>query len=290
MPDKQEKQYQIVPLPKMRRALAITYPAVLRQPMIHGLVEVDVTRARAFLRDHKARTGESLSFTAFIITCLAHAIDENKAMHACRQGSRKLVLFDEVDVATAIERTVAGVKQPTISIIRASNKKSFRAIHQEIRAAQVEAVDQTWQGLKDFGFLPLAAFRLLWPLFWWLRGRSPQVQKRYGGTVGVSAVGMFGKGAGWAIPLAYHTLDLTLGGIVEKPAVIDGQIAIREYLCVTLSLNHALIDGAPAARFSARLKELIESGYGLCDHEADLADADLAHSGAYLGKLPLHKR
>jgi hypothetical protein len=95
------------------------------------LIEVDVTRARRFLREHKAQTGESLSFTAFIITCLAHAIDENKSLHACRKGSKYLVLFDEVDVATQIEREVAGHKQNITYIIRAANTKTFREIHYE---------------------------------------------------------------------------------------------------------------------------------------------------------------
>ena len=78
---------------------------------------------------------------------------------------------------------------------------------------------------------------------------------------------MFGKGAGWGIPITQHTLDLTLGGIAEKPGVVDGQITIREYLSMTLSFDHTIIDGAPAARFTTRLKELIESGYGLCEGE-----------------------
>jgi pyruvate/2-oxoglutarate dehydrogenase complex dihydrolipoamide acyltransferase (E2) component len=94
------------------------------------------------------------------------------------------------------------------------------------------------------------------------------VQKKYGGTVGVSAVGMFGTGAGWGIPINDHTLDLTLGGVASKPGVVDGHIAIRDYLCITLSFNHDLIDGAPAARFTERLKELIESGYSLYESEA----------------------
>jgi pyruvate/2-oxoglutarate dehydrogenase complex dihydrolipoamide acyltransferase (E2) component len=53
----------------------------------------------------------------------------------------------------------------------------------------------------------------------------------------------------------------------EKPGVVDGQIAIREYLSLTVSLDHDVIDGAPAARFVTRLKELIESGFGLLDQE-----------------------
>ena len=81
----------------------------------------------------------------------------------------------------------------------------------------------------------------------------------------MTSVGMFGKGSGWAIPFGVHTLDVALGGIAEKPGVMDGRIEIREYLCLTLSFDHDIIDGAPAARFTQRLKELIESGYGLVD-------------------------
>ncbi len=58
---------------------------------------------------------------------------------------------------------------------------------------------------------------------------------------------------------------MTVGGIGEKPGVVDGRIAIREYLSLTISFDHDTIDGAPAARFTQRLKELIESGYGLVD-------------------------
>jgi pyruvate/2-oxoglutarate dehydrogenase complex dihydrolipoamide acyltransferase (E2) component len=267
--NKQHVDYQVIPYAKLRRALALTLRSAQRKPMIHGLVDVDVTRARASLREHTAKTGESLSFTAFIITCLAQAVDENKSVQAYRKGGTHLVVFDDVDVATPIEREMAGHKQPIVYIIRAANTKALREIHQEIRAAQVNAVEQAWEGLKDFGWLPLVVFRVFWPLFWWVKSRSPSVQKKYGGTVGVSAVGMFGKGAGWGIPINDHTLDLTLGGIAEKPGVAEGHIAIREYLSTTLSFNHDLIDGAPAARFTGRLKELIESGYGLCKSEAE---------------------
>jgi pyruvate/2-oxoglutarate dehydrogenase complex dihydrolipoamide acyltransferase (E2) component len=266
---KQYDNYEVVPYPKLRRVLAVTLHSAKRKPMVYGLIEVDVTRPREFLREHKAKTGESLSFTAFIITCLAQAVDENKSLHACRKGRKHLVLFDEVDVSTLIEREMAGQKQPIVHIIRAANKKTLREIHYEIRAAQVEAVEKAWEGFRDFRFMPLVVFRFIWPIFWWMLGRYPQVQKKYGGTVCLSAVGMFGKGAGWGIPITEHALDLTLGGIAEKPGVVDGKIAIREYLSMTLSFNHDLIDGAPAARFATRLKELIESGYGLCDSEVE---------------------
>jgi len=263
---KQHDTYKLVPYSKLRRGLAITMRSAKRKSNIHGLFEVDVTKAHQYLREHKAQTGESLSFTAFIISCLARAVDENKSVHAYHKGRKHLAIFDEVDISTPIERDLDNQKQPFVYIIRAANTKTFREIHQEIRHAQVEAVEKVWEGW-GFTFMPLVAFRIFWPIFWWLMGRSPRIQKKYGGTVGVTSVGMFSKGAGWGIPVNEHTLDLTLGGIVEKPGVVDGQIAIREYLCITMSFDHDLIDGAPAARFSSRLKELIESGYGLAESE-----------------------
>jgi pyruvate/2-oxoglutarate dehydrogenase complex dihydrolipoamide acyltransferase (E2) component len=181
------------------------------------------------------------------------------------RGNKQLVVFDEVDVATAIERDMGGQKQPIVYIVKGANTKTLREIHDEIRAAQTEAVEQAWVSFKEFRFFPLLVFRCIWPIFWWRLRRHPRLQKKYGGTVGLTAVGMFGTGAGWGIPVEYRTLGVTLGGVSEKPGVVAGQIAIRDYLCMTLSFNHAMIDGAPAARFTARLKDLIESGYGLDD-------------------------
>jgi hypothetical protein len=42
---------QVVPFSKLRRVMAITLRSAQRKPMIHGLIEVDVTRAREYLRD-----------------------------------------------------------------------------------------------------------------------------------------------------------------------------------------------------------------------------------------------
>ncbi len=251
--------YQVVPYPKDRRAVAVLYRSVQRKPMIHGLIEVDVTRARAFVREHKAKTGESLSFTAFIATCLGKALDENKAVQAYRKSRKHLILFDDVDVTTRIERDVSGQKQISNYTIRAANRKTFREIHHEIRAAQGEDVAKALERYQVFQSLPPLLLRFLV----WVLGRDPQVQKKYGGTVGLTAVGMFGEGAGWGIPNPTPILMITVGGIGEKPGVVDGQIGIREYLSLTISFDHDIIDGAPAARFVTRLKELIESGFGL---------------------------
>jgi pyruvate/2-oxoglutarate dehydrogenase complex dihydrolipoamide acyltransferase (E2) component len=268
----QHADYQVVPYPKMRRLEALAYRSVQHKPMIHGLLEVDVTRARARLREHKATTGESLSFTAFLAACLAKAVDEHKAVQAYRKGRKRLIVFDEVDVYTPIERDVAGDSQIMPSIIRAANRKTVREIHHEIRAAQVQDVAKAWEGFKARHWpwlLLLPAFLVMVRM----AERSPQMWKKYRGTVGLTTVGMFGKGAGWGIPLASHALWMTVGGIGEKPGVIDGHIAIRDYLSLTISFDHETIDGAPAARFTERLKELIESGYGLDDSTVESGQA-----------------
>ncbi len=261
--------YKMVSYPKSRRFMAAARRSVQRTPRMHGLIEVDVTRARAHLRDHKAKTREALSFTAFIIACVAKAVDEHKAVQAYRKGSKRLILFEDVDVYTPIERNVAGQKQILPSIIRAANRKTFREIHHEIRAAQVQDVAKAVVGFKLVQFLPTFLFRF----FLWMVGRYPQLMKKYRGTVEVSAVGMFGKGSSWGIPSAGPTLTIIVGGIGEKPGVVDGHIAIREYLSMTISFDHDIIDGAPAARFTQRLKDLIESGYGLPDSTVELEQA-----------------
>src|SRR5690348_3219838 len=198
--DNQRDAYLVVPFPKLRRVLALMYPAVQRAHKTRGLIEIDVTEARQYLREHGT---EALSFTAFIIACLAHAVDENKALNACRKGPKHLAIFDDVDVVIPIERDIEGRKQPIVYCVRVANRKDVREITREIRTAQVAAVETKWEGFQVEKWLmrvPMSVLKGIWAIFWWARGRYPRLQKRYGGTVGLTAVGMFGNGGGWAIP------------------------------------------------------------------------------------------
>jgi pyruvate/2-oxoglutarate dehydrogenase complex dihydrolipoamide acyltransferase (E2) component len=93
---------------------------------------------------------------------------------------------------------------------------------------------------------------------------------------------MFGKGAGWGIPLPSHSLWVTVGGIGAKPGVVDGQVVMRDYLSLTISFDHETIDGAPAARFTQRLKELIECGFGLFDSRVEAGQTSLSQEANYV--------
>ena len=92
------------------------------------------------------------------------------------------------------------------------------------------------------------------------------------------AIGMFGSGAGWGIPLTDYTLCLTIGGIARRPGVVrerEGErgerIEARDFLSLTISVDHDVVDGAPAARFAQRLKEIIESARVLAGNEVEPA-------------------
>jgi pyruvate/2-oxoglutarate dehydrogenase complex dihydrolipoamide acyltransferase (E2) component len=254
--------YTVLPYPRNRLLMVDGGQMGLQKHTIHGLVEFDITTARETLRQHKVQTGEALSFSSFFLACLGKAIDLDKQMHAYRNWRNQLIIFDEVDVNMLFEVEVDGKKTIRPHIIRGVNQKSIREIHEEIRAFQNEhASSQESKFIEWFVRLP-GLFRRL---FLWVLFQNPRLIKDYYGTVLVTSVGMFGTGSGWGIPVPNHTLQLTLGGIGEKPGVVDHRVEVRKYLSVTVSFDHDIIDGAPTARFMQRLKNLIESGYRLCD-------------------------
>lgn len=258
---------QLLPYPKSRRFLEAAMRSTHHKPMIHGLLEVDITDARASLRAHRTATGESLSFTAYIIGCLGRAVDENRAVHALRKGRSHVVLFADVDVLTWVEREAGGQRFIVPYIVRAANRKTIDAVHREIRTAQTQDLSRT-EGGGATALQRLPAW--LYPAYFWVATRvgrwSPRQWKKNWGTVTLSAVGMFGDGAGWGIPPSTPSLCwITLGGIGRKRADVDGRLTTVESLSLTVSFDHAMIDGAPAARFTGRLKELIEGGYGLSE-------------------------
>jgi len=254
--------YTSKPYPRIRLLMADGGRLGLAKHTVHGFVEFDITQARESIRQNKAQTGEALSFSAFFLACLGKAIDQDRQMHAYRDWRNQLIIFDEVDVNMLFEVEVDGKKTIRPHIIRGVNKKSVREIHDEIRAFQNQHQSSRESTFIDrFVLLPGFVRRLfLWAVF-----KNPQWIKEYYGTVLVSSLGMFGTGGGWGLPVPNHSLQLTLGGIGEKPGVVDHRIEVRKYMSVTVSFDHDVIDGAPAARFIHRLKKLIEQGYGLGD-------------------------
>lgn len=210
----------VVPYSKIRCVMAIEFRVSRHMPFIHGLLEVDASRARVRLRDQKARTGKSLPFTAFLIVCLAQAAEEHKTVQAIRPGRKRFILFEDVDVLTSIKRGTTGHSLPMPSIIRTANHKTVREIHHKIRVAQVQDVAKAAVDFKLVQYLPT----FLFSFFLRMVGRDPRQMKKYVGTVALTSMGMFGKGAGWGIPPGDPpSFWVTVGGMGEKPGVVDGR-------------------------------------------------------------------
>ncbi|MGF1601464.1 MAG: 2-oxo acid dehydrogenase subunit E2 [Thermosynechococcaceae cyanobacterium] len=241
------------------------------------LLEVDVTKAREAIRELKSRTGEGLSFTGFMIKCIGQAVSEHPSIHAMRRGSKHLILFDDVDVSLLVERSVGqnngSGTLPMPYVIRKANQKTLQAIHTEIRAAQKElltagevqlGIHRNVNLTKAFALLP----RFMRNFLVWRRlAKDPFFAKQAMGTVAVTSMGSAARysGYGWAIPISIHPLVFALGNIARKPGVVGDAIAIRQYLSLTILFDHDVTDGAPAFRFTQRLNELIEDGYGLAE-------------------------
>ena len=94
-----------------------------RQHTIDILLEVDVTHARRSLKAQAPSGAGRVSFTAFLVWCVARAVEADKQMHACRQGRNRLVVFDDVDITVLVERQVEGQRIPAPYVIRAANRK-----------------------------------------------------------------------------------------------------------------------------------------------------------------------
>lgn len=259
MSKEQQEGYQVVPFQVMRRfAVDSGRLSRMRNYMI-GLLEFDVTDARREIRAHKAATGEAVSFTAFIVHCLAKAVEKHRQVQAMPDWRERLVIFDDVNITVLIEVDTEQGKIPVPYLLRKANHKSVREISNEIRNCQEKP-----SGMKEAQFM-----RYFLRLPWFLRHlcysmilKNPTRSRNIVCPVLLTAVGMFGEGGGWGIPAGNFSLAVTLGGIATKPGFVNGKLEAREYLCVTLSIDHQAVDGAPAARFAREFRILVEQSIG----------------------------
>ncbi len=256
---------QEVPWPRIRELVTDTLTAGHRAHLAHGLVEVDVSRALAGIGRYKSQLPDGVSFTAYIVYCLGQAVGAHTIMHAYRKGRRKLVIFDDVDVSALLEkRKPDGSLVPVPYIVRGANGKSLAQINHELRQAVNSDMrdDQGVRRRRRIMRLPRQARALLW---WWMF-RDPARLKQQWGTVAVSNVGSFMLPRPfWGMASSFLTCTLTIGGRYERVAWVDGRAEPRVTQSVTVTIDHDVVDGAPAARFAQTLIGLLEDGAGLDD-------------------------
>lgn len=254
---------KVVRAPWARQLVIDAGRAARRRHAIHGLFEVDVTSARSALRTHAATTGEELSFTAFVLACVARAVAADPSIQAYRDLRGRVVIFDQVDIGLPVEVDLDGSPFAFTHVLRDAGARDVRDLQREIRAVKADPSlspsvhKASWA--RAYLLLPgFVRIALLGSLH-----RMPHRQRALAGTVGVTAVGMFGAGGGWGIAFQLHTLSIVIGGITRRPVLCQGRLVDREWLQLTVSVDHDLVDGAPTARFVSRLRTLLTSADGL---------------------------
>src|SRR5438045_3155646 len=95
------------------------------------------------------------------------------------------------------------------------------------------------------------------------RQRKLAPEEYTGSTFSVSNLGMFGIDQFTAIINPPEAGILAIGGVEEKPVVIDGQLEVRQRMRVTMSCDHRVIDGATGAKFLQTVRQYIENPLSL---------------------------
>jgi pyruvate/2-oxoglutarate dehydrogenase complex dihydrolipoamide acyltransferase (E2) component len=246
------------PVPGDRQPVLDRLAGASRRFTVHALLEVDVTEPAARIGHAEPR----VSWTGFVIATVALAVARHPEVNARKAGHRMLY-FDHVDVGATVERQWHARSALDVVMIPDADRKSCSEISEVLRRAKYGPAQQHPQAgltralVRLPGPVRRAAIRIA--------ATRPGVAATFGPAVGVTSLGMFTRGWGWAIPVAPLTVITTVGGIVDRPVVRDGHIVVRPMLPLTLSFDHAVVDGAPAARFVETLRALIETAAAFGD-------------------------
>lgn len=237
----------------------------MKRHHIKALIEIDITEARELIRKRKKdNPEEGLSFTSWVIKCIAYAIEQFPEVNGLRKGKNKVVIFRDIDISIMVERSISGTMVPLPLIIRNCNKKTIKEIHSEIENAKHEPVKKGKSfvlgnngmefSVKIFSMIPQFLRLVIWKILL----SSPFRIKKMMGTVIVSSIGMKGNASGWFIPYSIHPVCFAISSIISKPDITVEHNAEKEFLQMTVLIDHDVTDGAPAARFITRLNELMK--------------------------------
>jgi pyruvate/2-oxoglutarate dehydrogenase complex dihydrolipoamide acyltransferase (E2) component len=246
-----DRRVTVSRFPASRRIVVEAMRAGRRTSPMYGLLELDVTEAR--------RHCPPLSFTAFVVACAARAAAAHPEVHAYRDWRGRIVSHGFVDAGTLIEIDAPDGPVAIAHLVRDADVRSVADISAELRAVKTRPeVSRSGRMLRAAGPVALRLPGLL-RAFYWLLARSPRM-RRLAGTITVTSVGMFADGGGFGISAPSPiTLGLIVGGISARPRVVAGRIEVRDVLDLTVTVDHDVVDGAPAARFAADLRRMIES-------------------------------
>ena len=221
------EDYHDAPLTQIRKTIARRLSESIGPiPTFYLTAEFDMDRV-AEMRGAMAAMGEEfkVSFNDIVLKAVATALAQHPEVNAHWLGD-KIRYFNRVHLgmAVAIEE---GLITP---VIFDADRKRMSEISREARELAKRA-----------------------------RERKLKPEEYTGSTFSVSNLGMFGIDQFTAIINPPEVGILAIGALEEKPVVVDGALAARKRMRVTMSCDHRVVDGALGARFLQTLRRLIEN-------------------------------
>ncbi|MHB0913209.1 MAG: dihydrolipoamide acetyltransferase family protein [Armatimonadota bacterium] len=221
-----------IPFAGMRKAVAENVAKSLyTAPHVTLVLEVDMTEAvklrSQVVGEFEKKYGTRLTYTDLIVKAAAIALTEHRMVNAAIVGN-EIRIAGEVNVGLA----VAIPDGLTVPVVRDADQKSVVAISLEAKALAEKA-----------------------------RGNRLSPAEMSGGTFSITNLGAYGIDVFNPIISPGQSAILGVCRIAEKPCVVKGELAVRSMMNLCLSFDHRILDGAPAAQFLARIKELLESPF-----------------------------
>jgi len=188
-------------------------------------VEFDMDNAIAFRTQYNTVPDTKISFNDIIVKACALALRQHPQVNSQWFADRmKLNNHVHVGVAVAVEDGLV------VPVVRFANEQSLPQIGAAVR-----------------DFAGRARTKKLTP------------QEMDGSTFTVSNLGMFGIESFTSIINQPNSAILSVGAIVQKPVVKNGQIVVGNTIKLTLACDHRTVDGATGAQFLQTLKGFIEN-------------------------------
>jgi len=223
-----ESGYEDVPVSQMRKTIAKRLVESIG-PIPHFFLTIDVDmgrsiEARQSINAMLEKQGEKISINDIILKAVAMALRKHPDCNAQWHGTHvRRFAGVHLGVAVAVED---GLITP---VVKNAHLKGIAQIAREVRE--------------------LAA-----------RGREKRLlpDEYTGSTFSVSNLGMFGIHEFTAIINPPEAGILAIGGVVDTPVAVGGQVTARPRMRPTMSCDHRVIDGAQGSRFLATLKGMLE--------------------------------
>jgi pyruvate/2-oxoglutarate dehydrogenase complex dihydrolipoamide acyltransferase (E2) component len=223
-----------VPVKGMRKAIAEHMHrslTVAAQLSFMGEIDMaEVIRLRDALQE--AQTGGTrVTYTDILLMAAAQALRDNAIINSSLIEN-EIVIWEDINigVAVALEDGLEGGL--IVPVVRNADQKSLSEIALEVRTLVEKA-----------------------------RAGKLMPDDVAGGTFTLTNLGAVGGGWGFGTPIINQPQSAILGtgAIADRPVVREGQIVIRPMMTYSLTFDHRVIDGAPAAKFAARVTELLEN-------------------------------